>query len=271
LVGKQDVRYTGSLLTHGDVAAELDGHVALVEIHRPPHNFFDDQLIRDLASAFEAMDAEPVCRALVLASEGKSFCAGADFSRRPAVDGELASGSSSGLYEQAVRLFSCRKPVVAAIQGAAIGGGLGLALVADFRVVSPEARFAANFVKLGIHPGFGLTHTLPRLIGNQRASLMFYTGRRISGEQAVEWGLADILAQPDRLREVALDLAREISEGAPLAVQSTRATMRRGLADSIQAQTDHEFAEQSRLIATEDHKEGVRSVTERRAGRFEGR
>jgi enoyl-CoA hydratase/carnithine racemase len=271
LVGKQDVRYTGSLLTHGDVAVELDGHVALVEIHRPPHNFFDDQLIRDLASAFEAMDAEPVCRALVLASEGKSFCAGADFSRRPAVDGELASGSSSGLYEQAVRLFSCRKPVVAAIQGAAIGGGLGLALVADFRVVSPEARFAANFVKLGIHPGFGLTHTLPRLIGNQRASLMFYTGRRISGEQAVEWGLADILAQPDRLREVALDLAREISEGAPLAVQSTRATMRRGLADSIQAQTDHEFAEQSRLIATEDHKEGVRSVTERRAGRFEGR
>ena len=137
--------------------------------------------------------------------------------------------------------------------------------------MSPEARFAANFVKLGIHPGFGLTYTLPRLIGNQRASLMFYTGRRIAGEEAVEWGLGDVLAHPDRLREVARDLAREISEGAPLAVQSTRATMRRGLADAIRAQTDHEFAEQSWLIRTEDHKEGVRSVTERRPGRFEGR
>ena len=250
---------------------KLDGHLAVVEFHRPPHNFFDDQLIRDLADAFEALDAEPECRALVLASEGKSFCAGADFSRRPAEDTELASGSGQGLYQQAVRLFSSKKPVVAAIQGAAIGGGLGLALVADFRVVSPEARFAANFVKIGIHPGFGLTHTLPRVIGHQRASLMFYTGRRIPGEQAVEWGLGDVLAQPDRLREVATDLAREISESAPLAVQSTRATMRRGLAEAVKSQTDHEFAEQRRLIRTEDHKEGVRSVTERRPGRFAGR
>jgi enoyl-CoA hydratase/carnithine racemase len=167
-------------------------------------------------------------------------------------------------------LFSSKKPVVAAIQGAAIGGGLGLALVADFRVVSPEARFAANFVKLGIHPGFGLTYTLPRLIGNQRASLLFYTGRRISGEEAVEWRLGDVLAPPDRLREVAMDLAREMAEAAPLAVQSTRATLRRGLADAVRTQTDHEFAEQSRLIQTKDHKEGVRAVTERRPGRFEG-
>jgi enoyl-CoA hydratase/carnithine racemase len=256
---------------NGDVSVKLDGHVALVEIHRPPHNFFDDQLIRDLATAFEALDAESACRTLLLASEGKSFCAGADFSRRPAEGGELASGSTSSLYENAVRLFSCKKPVVAAIQGAAVGGGLGLALAADFRVVSPEARFAANFAKLGIHPGFGLTHTLPRLIGVQRASLMFYTGRRIAGQEAVEWGLADILAQPDLLRKSARDLANEIAECAPLAVWSTRATMRRGLADAVRAQTDHEFAEQSWLIRTEDHKEGVRAVAERRQGTFHAR
>jgi enoyl-CoA hydratase/carnithine racemase len=258
-------------LKYGDVSVRLDGYVALVEFHRPPHNFFDDGLIRDLAAAFEALDAEPSCRALILASEGKSFCAGANFTRRPAEEGEIASGTTGGLYEQAVRLFASKKPVVAAIQGAAIGGGLGLALVADFRVVSPEARFAANFVKLGVHPGFGLTHTLPRLIGHQRASLMFYTGRRIPGEEAVEWGLGDILAHPDELRNVAMGLAREIAESAPLAVQSTRATLRRGLADAIRAQTNRELAEQSWLIRTEDHKEGVRSVTERRLGHFEGR
>jgi len=255
----------------GDVSVHLDGHVAFVEVHRPPHNFFDDQLIRDLAAAFESLDTEPACRALILAAEGKSFCAGADFSKRRAEGGELASGSTSSLYENAVRLFSCRKPVVAAIQGAAVGGGLGLALVADFRVVSPEARFAANFVKLGIHPGFGLTHTLPRLIGMQRASLMFYTGRRISGEEAVAWGLADVLAEPGSLRAAAHALANEIAECAPLAVQSTRATMRRGLPDAIRAQTDHEFAEQSWLIRTEDHQEGVRAVAERRSGNFHAR
>ena len=255
----------------GDVSVNLDQHVALVEIHRPPHNFFDDQLIHDLATAFEALDAERACRVLLLASQGKSFCAGADFSKRRAEGSELASGSTNSLYENAVRLFRCKKPVVAAIQGAAVGGGLGLALVADFRVVSPEARFAANFVKLGIHPGFGLTHTLPRLIGVQRASLMFYTGRRISGQEALEWGLADVLAEPDLLRDGARELAKEIAECAPLAVESTRATMRRGLADAVRAQTDHEFAEQSWLIRTEDHKEGVRAVAERRAGIFHAR
>ncbi|MFY9570555.1 MAG: enoyl-CoA hydratase/isomerase family protein [Blastocatellia bacterium] len=258
-------------LHHGDVSVHLEDHIALVEIHRPPHNYFDAQLIQDLADAFEAMDTDHDCRALVLASEGRSFCAGANFNATRAVAGEEVAATTSRLYQNAVRLFGCAKPIVAAIQGAAVGGGLGLAIVADFRVVSPDARFAANFVKLGIHPGFGLTYTLPRIIGIQRASLMFYTGRRIAGEEAVEWGLGDVLATPDRLREEAMKLATEIAECAPLAVQSTRATLRRDLADAIKAQTDHEHSEQSRLFQTEDHKEGVRAVNERRPGRFKGR
>jgi enoyl-CoA hydratase/carnithine racemase len=277
-------------LKYGDVSVRLDGHVALVEIHRPPHNYFDAKLIEDLADAFEAMDNDHDCRALVLASEGRSFCAGANFNAAFAKSGgkeqtppqsiqdataagagDEVAATTSRLYQNAVRLFACAKPIVAAIQGAAIGGGLGLALVSDFRVVSPDARFGANFVKLGIHPGFGLTYTLPRIIGIQRASLMFYTGRRITGEEAFAWGLGDVLAEPDRVREEAMKLAAEIAECAPLAVQSTRATMRRGLADAVRAQTDHEHAEQSLLFQTEDHSEGVRAVSERRPGRFNGR
>ncbi len=257
---------------YGDVAVATEGFVAQVEIHRPPHNFFDVELIRSLCDAFEALDVDPSCRAILLCAEGKSFCAGANFSNRAPSSGQEASPEHGNpLYAEAVRLFRCQKPVVAAIQGAAIGGGLGLALVADFRVVSPEARFAANFVKLGIHPGFGLTHTLPRLIGTQNASLMFYTGRRITGEEALAWGLADILAEPERIRAVARDLANEIAESAPLALISTRATMRRGLADAVKAQTDHEFKEQAWLFRTEDHREGVKAVTERRPGNFVGR
>ncbi len=257
---------------YGDVSVAINRNVALVEMHRPPHNFFDIALVRSLVEAFQALDQDPECRAIVLAAEGKSFCAGADFTSRTPVGADpSARPTENPLYSEAVRLFGCLKPCVAAIQGPAIGGGLGLALVGDFRVAAPEARFAANFVKIGIHPGFGLTYTLPRLIGQQKAALMFYTGRRIGGEEAYQWGLADALVPIDKVREVATGLAREIGDNAPLAVLSTRATMRRGLAEAVKAQTDLEFVEQSRLMRTEDHREGVKAVAERRPGRFVGR
>jgi enoyl-CoA hydratase/carnithine racemase len=260
-------------MTHPDLNIERHGHVAVVEICRPPDNHFDVSLIEGLADAFESLDREPEVRALVLAAQGKHFCAGANFGdrSRQQAGSERAAGSGNPLYTAGVRLFACSKPVVGAIQGAAVGGGFGLALVPDFRVVAPEARFTANFVKLGFHPGFGLTHTLPRLIGQQRASLLFLTGRRIDGATAVEWGLADRLASLDGLRPAALDLAHEIAENAPLAVQSVRATLRQGLAAAVRAQTDHENAEQVRLQQTEDHREGIRAVAERRPGNFKGR
>src|ERR1700719_2108470 len=217
---------------YGDVSVALDDNVATLEIHRPPHNFFDFVLIRDLANAFEALDNEPECRALMLCSEGKSFCAGANFANRDASSGETAARAGENpLYVEGVRLFRCKKPVVAAIQGPAIGGGLGLALVADFRVATPDTRFAANFVKLAIHPGFGLTYTLPRLIGAQKAAMLFYTGRRIDGPTTVEIGLAAELATAETVRERAIALAGEIAENAPLAVQATRQTLREGIVE----------------------------------------
>ena len=259
----------------GDVTVDLSkDFVATVEVHRPPHNYFDDALIRNLADAFEKLDGDNQCRAIVLCAEGKSFCAGANFQSRPESNPLNQSQTSSGsnpLYLEAVRLFRCKKPVVAAIQGAAIGGGLGLALVADFRVAAPEARFAGNFVKIGIHPGFGLTYTLPRLIGEQRAELMLLSGRRIDGATAVAWGLADQLSSLDKLRADVHALAAEIAEAAPLAILSTRATLRGQLADLVEKQTRHELAEQTRLMKTEDHKEGVKAVAERRPGNFVGR
>lgn len=257
---------------YGDVSVNLENHVAVVEIHRPPHNFFDHELIRDMADAFEALDDNPACRASVLCAEGKSFCAGANFHPKDAPQTDRpATIQTSPLYSEAVRLFACKKPIVAAVHGAAIGGGFGVSLVADFRVVCAETRFGGNFVKLGIHPGFGVTHTLPRVIGWQKANLLLYTGRRIDGRTAFEWGLADVFTTQDKVRDEARALAAEIAEAAPLAVQSTRATMRQGIADAVKRQTDHEFAEQQRLFATEDHKEGVQAVKERRAGNFVGR
>jgi len=260
-----------------ELGITLNNWVATVEIQRAPLNFFDRELICQIADAFELLDANPECRAIVLASEGKVFCAGANFGTGKQDDSGDDSFSEEGfntvtvnLYAEALRLFKCKKPVIAAIQGAAVGGGFGLALVADFRVAAPEARFAANFAKLGIHPGFGLTVTLPQLIGVQQANLLFYTGRRIKGEQALQIGLVDQLSSLENVRADAQALAAEIAGNAPLAVVSVRATMREGLADKIAAATAHELKEQQWLRATADADEGVRAVSERRTGNFTG-
>ena len=258
----------GSDLT---VDLDADHHVATVEIHRPPNNFFDYDLIHEIANVYERLDADPRCRAIVLCSEGRHFCAGADFSAREKWSRERLDSQAGRLYVEAVRVFSCTKPVVAAVQGAAVGGGLGLALSADFRIACEESRFVANFAQLGIHQGFGLSVTLPRLVGHSRAALMLYTGRRLKGPEAVEIGLADALVERANVRDGALDLATEIAQSAPLAVQSIRATLRQGLAEAVREATDHELAEQSRLRRTDDHREGVAATAERRLASFRGR
>jgi len=234
------------------------GAVAQISFSRPANNHFSIGLIQSLADTFERADEDPSVRATVLASEGKHFCAGADLlnsAREPAK-----------LYEQGIRLFALTKPMVAAVQGAAIGGGLGLALVADFRVVAPSSRLAANFVKLGTHPGFGITYTLPRMVGRQAAADILLTGRRLTGQEAVECGLADRIVSEHDLRDSALALAAAIAENAPLAVEATRSTLRDGLADRVRQQTTLEAGKQMQLFTTEDYAEGVRAVAERRPG-----
>ena len=246
-------------------------HVAIVEICRPPHNFFDMALIRDLAVAFEAIDADPDLRSIVLCAQGSAFCAGANFGTRGDPTGADSPRRVNPLYDEALRLFACAKPVVAAVHGPAIGGGLGLALVADFRISCPEARFSANFTRLGFHPGFGLSVTLPRLVGAQQAALLFYTGRRIGGEQALAIGLIDALVAQDQVRAEALKLATEIAGSAPLAVVSTRESVRRGLVDEIRAAVARESLAQNREFLSEDFKEGVAAMTARREPQFTGR
>ena len=256
----------------GDVGLELLGNIATVEIQRPPNNFFDLGLINCLADAFAEIDEIDAVRASVLSSKGKHFCAGANFSNKSEQKKRETRLETDGnpLYKAATRLFSSKKPIVGAIQGAAVGGGFGLAVMPDFRIVSPETRFTANFVKLGFHPGFGLTHTLPKIIGHQKASLMFLTGQRINGETAYKWRLADGLTTIENIRSDAIKLAKDIAENAPLALVSVRATMREGIAEAVKNQTDIEFQEQFRLQKTKDHKEGIKAVAERRRGQFTG-
>ena len=259
-------------MTEKEIGVSIDGHVATVELRRPPNNFLDIDLIGELASALEVLDEDNNCRSIVLAAAGKHFCAGANLKKR--VDDEAAGKKQvtqpRHLYHEAQRLVQTRKPIVAAVHGSAIGAGLGLALVADFRVTCKEARLAANFAAMGYHPGFGMTVTLPRLVGHQTAKWLFLTGKRIPGDEAFELGLADRLVAQDQVRQVAQEMAAELARSGPLAVQATRETLNGDLFAAFRAATEREAFIQMMLRETNDFKEGVKAGFDRRDPVFTG-
>jgi 2-(1,2-epoxy-1,2-dihydrophenyl)acetyl-CoA isomerase len=250
----------------GEVSMRVDeAGIAAIEIHRPPNNFFDAALIRELADVCDQASSVGA-RVILLSSEGKNFCAGAQFGASSGTD-----EADGALYQHAVRLFEQPLPIIAVVHGAAVGGGLGLALAADLRIASPAARFSANFARLGFHHGFGLTVTLPIVIGHRRALDLLYTGRRVSGEEAYRIGLCDRLSPSETLHADAFAFAGDIAGSAPLAVQSIRSTMRGDLADQVRTALIREKDEQDKLMKTADWREGVAAVHERRPARFHGR
>lgn len=241
------------------------GFVACITLRRPPNNFVDSDTIEALAAGLEALDADASCRAVVIRSEGKHFCAGANLVAR------MAGAAPRGhIYEQAARLVRTRKPIVAAIQGAAVGAGLGLAMVADFRVAANSARFSANFTMQGYHPGFGLTLTLPETIGQQHAARLLLTGARIKGDEALRIGLVDRLVADEALHDSAMVLANELAAAGPLGVQATRRTLRAGFAERFEQVIAVERAAQDVLVGTADYREGVLAMNERRTPHFKG-
>lgn len=260
------------------LGVEMQGAVAVLEMRRPPLNFFDAELIGRIVDTLRALDADPACGAVVLAAAGKTFCAGADFgSDRPPAAGDDPAAEGAGfvsfadtLYQRAIGIFETRKPIVAAVHGAAIGGGLGLALAADFRVTCEQARFSANFARLGIHCGFGISVTLPRLVGINAAATLLYTGRRITGAQALQIGLADQLVPAEQVRSAAIAFAAEIASAAPMAVTDMRETLRRGLADQVREVLQRELACQNVHMRSADFREGVQATAQRREPRFTG-
>ena len=253
------------------IAVEDQGIVSIIEVRRGPNNFINTDMVGEIADALDVIDRTPGVRAIMLCAEGKHFCAGAEFSNRAADGTMLESKRGRHLYKEAQRLWKTGKPIVAAVHGSAVGAGVGLAVMADFRVTCPEARFSTNFTRLGFHPGFGLTATLPRLIGDQQATLMMYTGRRITGEEALRIGLADYCVPQEQVRAKALELATEIAQSAPLAIVATRETLRRGLAEAVARATEREYEEQDWLRKTEDFREGTKAMGERRLPNFQAR
>ncbi len=252
------------------VSLEMSGYVGVVTFNSPSNNFISLQALEEFQWAFRKLDADDQCRAIVLAAEGKVFCAGADFSADQA-EGMDPNDVLSNFYSVAMTLFETKKPMVAAVQGAAIGAGFGLSLLADFRIACPETIFSANFTRLGIHPGFGMSITLPRIVGVSNAELLFYTGRRVNGSEAMNIGLLSELVEREDVLTSAIKLANEIASCAPLAVQNTKATMRMDLAEQVREANKREQALQMVQMKTKDFREAIKAMHERREPEFTGR
>lgn len=225
-----------------DVEVEIGGAVGVVTLNRPPHNFMDAELISAVVSALRGLEGR--VGAAVLAASGRNFCAGADVSRRG-----TSSHSHDGvhLYDHALDLYAQPIPLVAAVQGKAVGGGVGIALTADLRVGTAQTSFRVNFAEIGIHPGFGLSATLPDLVGRAAATDMFLTSRPVVGEEALRIGLLDRLVDGDPLA-AAVELAEKIASSPPGAAESIRTTTRADLISRLREVMAHERAEQVRLI-----------------------
>jgi enoyl-CoA hydratase/carnithine racemase len=255
----------------GDLSIEvMASFVAVVTIHRPPHNYISRDLTESIGEALAQLDTDPGCRCVLLQAEGKNFCAGARHDPNDAQTLEPDTRDVQGRYDSVARLFANKKPIVAAIQGAVVGAGFGMSMLADFRIAADNARFAANFVKIGFCPGFGLPFTLPRVIGAQRTSFMFQTGRRFRADEVLPWGLVDAVVPLADLPAISMEFAEELASNAPLGMLATRARLREGLAEGVRASLEIDSPEQTRLRHTQDHLEGVIAYRDRRPAMFKG-
>src|ERR687897_3091799 len=202
------------------VKVEVDGRVAVVTLDHPPVNALSQQLLEELESEYDRLDGDDEVRAIVIRGEGeKAFVAGADITEVPAlreqVEEAAAGGSARGIQKLAARMDAGRTPVIAAIHGYCLGGGLELAMACDIRIAAEDAQLGQPEIKLGLIPGGGGTQRLPRLVGHGRALQLNLTGDPISGSQAYEWGLVEQAVARAELLEAALELARTLAQRSP--------------------------------------------------------
>jgi enoyl-CoA hydratase/carnithine racemase len=178
--------------------------------------------------------------------------------------------ASFAMYEPFLRVLDVEVPVIAAMNGHTVGGGFGLALLADIRVANVDAKYGVNFARLGIHSGLGISYLLPRLVGPAHASELLFTGRLIRGSEALRIGLVTHAQEPDEVLPVAIELARAIASSAPVAVRQMKASIRRGLRWEIREAAREEAGLQAASLATQDAKEGVAAILDKREPEFTG-
>ena len=275
-----------------EVKVERNGAILVLSLDRPQsHNSITTESWRDLLLALQEGERDDAVRAIVLRAEGKSFSVGADtadigafgqcslnelFAKDFAKKSGLHCGPGGplehlGIGRWVLAVTSIEKPWIASINGVAAGGGMALALMPHFRIGSTNARFTTSFAKLGIGPEMGLSATLPALVGRQRAIDLLISARVVKAEEAHAIGLLDRVVGPEDLHAETLVYAQEIASLPPLALRAILRSSSRNWRENIRQQLENEWNDQNILLATEDCKEGVAALIERRAPIFKGR
>ncbi len=262
------------------VTLEIDDKgVAEISLNRPERgNAMGKELLNAFAAAVSSVRADSRVRAVIVTGRGKHFCSGADLRDGVSALAAEAGGGAVALrqvlrsiYDPFLSILDVEVPTIAAVQGAAIGGGLGLALACDMRVVAEDARLQGNFVRLGIHPGMAVSWFLPQLVGYSRAAELLFTGREVSGIEAASIGLALKAVRTDVLAAEARALATTIAESAPEAVRLTKASLRRAVGGDPHGFADGEALAQAHCAQLGDAAEGVAAWFEKRPPRFTGK
>ncbi|GBD04066.1 Short-chain-enoyl-CoA hydratase [bacterium HR19] len=254
-----------------------EGKIIKITFNKPERrNLMDPEIIAGLSEAIEKVKSSRNARCVIVTGSGNSFCAGADFSTLQQFASESglygAAGVREGImkfYNAFMKILEVEQPVIASINGYAIGGGLAFALLCDIRIASRDAKLSANFAKVGIHPGMGITYTLPRLVGLERASEILFTGRFITGEEAEKIGLISKAVPPEKLEEETIEMASQIADNAPYIIKLTKKILRREF--NVRAHSEIEALAQAICSQMEDAVEGVKAFFEKRKPEFKGK
>jgi enoyl-CoA hydratase/carnithine racemase len=250
------------------VRVEIDESVATIRLDRPPMNAISAEVLDDLAAAARRLSADPAIRAVVLYGGPKVFAAGADIKEMSAMEvADMAGAGSRRLQDSLTAVARIAKPVIAAVTGYALGGGLELALCADFRVLGESAKVGQPEILLGIIPGAGGTQRLPRLIGPARAKDLIYTGRFVGAAEAQAIGLADKVVADSEVYEAACGLAATFARGPAIALRAAKEAIDRGLDADLDTGLEIERLTFSALFATGDARAGMRSFLENGPGK----
>jgi enoyl-CoA hydratase/carnithine racemase len=259
-------------MTDAPVLYEVKEKIATITINRPENrNSMDTETLAAFRESVQKVKADKSVRCVIVTGSGKSFCAGADFKNRMGGDEPTPNLALQNVYGPFLDIGEIKPPTIAALNGHAIGGGFGLALICDIRVAANEAKYGANFARLGLHTGMAVSYMLPQIVGLPTANELLFTGRLINGKQSKEIGLVNYSVEASEVYAKAWELAKEIAACAPVAVQMIKRSVYRGLEWRPEEAAEFEAHCQSRTSEMDDAREGIAALLEKREPNFQGK
>lgn len=266
-------------MAYKTILYEITGHVAKITLNIPDKkNVMSPQLLQEFSDAVSSVKQNTSLRALIITGSGKAFCAGADLSALMTLAQSTGFSGVAGMreairkvYDAFLQVMQVEIPTLASVNGYAIGGGLGLALCADIRIAADTASFAANFAKLGIHPGMALTYLIPSTVGRGRALELVFTGRKLDAAEAEKIGLIERIVPAEKLEQETQSLADDIAASAPYVVRLTKKAVYKGMNFHPDWNIEFEATAQALCAQMEDAQEGITAFFQKRKPEFKGK